>query len=88
MSDFDPTDVLIDDDAESVTQRLKSFLGISYEGHTCPDCGVECTETTVYDVHTAAFEGGETPAFECPECSRAWYREDRGELHATDMYDR
>jgi transposase-like protein len=75
-------------DQDSVSGAVRTFLGIQYETKVCPDCGVECTETTVYDVHTAAFEGGETPAFKCPECSRAWYREDRQELHATDLYDR
>ncbi len=88
MSDFDPTDVLIDDDADGAISRLKQFLGISYEGKVCPDCGVDCVETTVYDVHTAAWNEGQTPAYECPECQRRWYRESREELHATDMYDR
>jgi len=86
MSDdgFDLTDAL---NTETATGALKRFLGISYESKVC-DCGVECRETTVYDTTTAAFHSGETPAWECPECGKTFYRGDKQRNHTLDLYGR
>jgi len=45
-------------------------------------------ETTVYDTTTAAFHSGETPAWECPECGKTFYRGDKQRNHTLDLYGR
>ena len=80
-------DLLIDDSTDGAITRVKRILGISYESKVC-DCGVECRETTVYDTTTAAFHNGETPAWECPECGKTFYRGDKKRNHTLDLYGR
>ena len=82
-----PEDLLISDDEPSTVTRIKRFLGITYEAHTC-DCGGECRETTVFDARTAAFHNGETPAWECKECGKTYYRGSKQENHTLDLYGR
>lgn len=82
-----PEDLLISDDEPSTVTRIKRFLGISYEAKVC-DCGGECRETTVFDARTAAFHNGETPAWECKECGKTFYRGSKQENHTLDLYGR
>jgi len=51
----------------------------------CPNCGSYCDETMAYSVDTAAFDGGATPAWECEQCDKRFYREE-SEL-AFDPFD-
>jgi transposase-like protein len=89
-SGFDPSDLLIDDsgDGEGVISRVRSVLGIQKEAFACPECGSACEETHTYNPQTAAFDGGACPAWECPDCGRAFVREDEREAHAVDLYGR
>ena len=82
-----PEDLLISDDEPSTVTRIKRFLGIAYESKVC-DCGGECRETTVFDARTAAFHNGETPAWECKECGKTYYRGSKQENHTLDLYGR
>jgi len=74
-------------DSTSVAGTLKNVLGIAYESKVC-DCGGECRETTVFDARTAAFHQGETPAWECKECGKTFYRGSKQENHTLDLYGR
>jgi len=51
----------------------------------CPECGGYCNQTMAYSVDTAAFDEGATPAWECTECDKQFYREE-SEL-AFDPFD-
>lgn len=91
MSDgFDPSDLLIDSDGDSegVVSRVTSFLGVQREAHVCPECNVACVESTTYDPGRAAFDGGESPSWECPSCGRHFVREDGDEGLTLDLYGR
>lgn len=65
------------------------FLGVEREKHVCPECGVACEETYVFDPARAAFNGGgESPAWECSQCGRQFVREVSDGSHSLDLYDR
>lgn len=84
-------DILIgggDDDGGGVVRRFKEFLGIQREAFVCPECGVACEETYVHDPARAAFDGGESPAWVCPECDGLYVREVSDESHTMDIYGR
>lgn len=74
--------------SDSIVTRVKEFLGISYDVKVCDTCNQNCVETTVHDPRTAAFYEGETPAWECENCGRTYYREDKHESHTMDLYSR
>ena len=79
----------VSDAAQTVTRRFREFLGVEFEAHVCPDCGVACEPTETYDVHRAPEYGGKAPAWECPDCGRQWVREEREpEQLSGDMYGR
>lgn len=91
MSDgFDPSDLLIDsdDDSGGVVSMVTSFLGIQREAHVCPECNTGCVESMTYDAGRAAFSGGESPSWECPECGSHYVREDGDEGLTLDLYGR
>jgi len=73
---------------QDVVQAFTSFLGVEREKHVCPECGVACEETWVHDPQRAAFDGGESPAWECPDCSKCYVREVSDESHSLDLYGR
>jgi hypothetical protein len=77
----------ISDGVDTVRETF-SFLGVERERHVCPDCDVACDATTTYNPRTAAFDGGESPAWACPDCGRTWHREADDEAHAVDLYGR
>jgi len=52
----------------------------------CPECGSYCNQTMAYAVDTAAFDNGATPAWECEQCDKRYYREDETDL-AFDPFD-
>lgn len=69
-------------------REFTEFLGVRREKHVCEYCGVACEETRVHDPGRAAFDGGSSPAWECPECQSEFVREVSDESHALDLYDR
>lgn len=75
-------------DGVDVVRKTREFLGVQREAFVCPDCGVACEETYVYDPARAAFDGGESPAWTCPSCSRDFVREVSDESHTLDLYGR
>lgn len=59
--------------AKGTARSLLPWLPDPFE---CPDCGVFCEATRVYDPQQAAFHPmGMCPAWECPECEM-YYRRD------------
>ena len=74
--------------ADAIRSVTDSFLGIERERHVCPDCDVACDATTTYNPRTAAFDGGESPAWACPSCGATFHREADDEAHAMDLYGR
>lgn len=76
------------DDGAAAVREFRTFLGIQREAFACPDCGVACEETTVHDPARAAFDGGESPAWTCPECQSDFVRETSDESHTLDLYGR
>jgi len=56
------------------------------ESFQCPECGSYCNQTMAYSVDTAAFDNGATPAWECEQCDKQFYREDKSDL-AFDPFD-
>ncbi len=80
-------DLLIGE-GEKAVSAFKEFLGVRREKHVCEYCGVACEETYVHDPARAAFDGGSSPAWECPECDREFVREVSDESHALDLYGR
>jgi len=85
---MDPTDLLIGDGDEGVTTRIREFLGVQREAHVCPECNVACRESATHDPNRAAFDGGSSPSWECPECSTHFVREVSDESHGMDLYGR
>ncbi|QAS68837.1 Zn-finger protein [Haloferax tailed virus 1] len=77
----------VSDGIQTVRETV-SFLGVEREKHVCDHCNVACEETFVFDVRQAAFDDGQTPAWECPECEQTYYRETGDESHTMDLYDR
>ena len=79
----------VQDGAQRAVNRFREFLGVEFEAHVCPGCNAACEATRAYDRHTAPEHGGETPAWECPECG-AVYRRGQGvqERMTGDMYGR
>ncbi len=83
----DPKDLLIDSAAEA-TETFKEFLGIREAVYSCDKCGSPCEETYAYNANTAAFDRGECPAWECPECSALYVRESDTGKYTADLYRR
>lgn len=80
-------DILIGE-GDGVVSAVKEFLGVEREKHVCPHCNVACEETFVFDVNQAAFDGGKSPAWECPECSAKFHRDVSDGSHTMDLYGR
>jgi predicted RNA-binding Zn-ribbon protein involved in translation (DUF1610 family) len=72
------------DAAETIT----TALGLDVEAFVCPECGVACEPTTTYDPQRAAFDGGRSPAWACPECETEYVRETDEGVHTMDLYGR
>jgi ribosomal protein S27AE len=73
---------------ESAARAFTSFLGVQRERYVCPECGVACEETTVFDPARAAFDQGESPAWHCGECGSNYVREVSDESYGLDLYGR
>ena len=76
------------DAGRRVAETFTTVLGIERERFVCPDCGTACNPTFAYDVNRAAFDGGESPAWVCPDCDRKFVREDGVDAHTLDPYGR
>ena len=77
----------ISDGVETV-RKATSFLGVERERFVCPKCNEACTESRTHDVSRAAFDGGSSPSWECPECETHYVREVDDESHTMDLYGR
>jgi ribosomal protein L37AE/L43A len=84
---FDLTSA-IESGADAVRETFRTIAGTQREKHVCPSCNVACEPTYTYDPDRAAFDGGESPAWECPECSREFVRETGEESYSMDLYGR
>jgi len=91
MSESDESGGWLSEAVESGRNAVRetvSFLGVEREKHVCPECGVACEETYTHDPQRAAFDGGESPAWECSQCGRQFVREVSDESHSLDLYGR
>ena len=77
----------ISDGVETV-RKATSFLGVKRERFVCPKCNEACNESRTHDVARAAFDGGSSPSWECPECETHFVREVDDESHTLDLYGR
>jgi uncharacterized protein with PIN domain len=68
--------------------RYTDAFGVEREQYVCEHCDEPCQATTTYNKHTAAFDGGASPCWSCPNCGRAYVRDTSTESIAMDMYDR
>lgn len=84
---MNPEDLLIGE-GDGVVSAVKSFLGVEREAFVCPDCHEPCQETFTYNPQTAAFDGGKSPAWQCPECAKTFVREVDDTSHTLDLYGR
>lgn len=85
---MNPEDLLIEN-GKKVKQAFTSFLGVQREAFVCPECGVACEQTRVYDPQRASFDGGESPAWTCGECERDFVRDVSDDTqHTMDLYGR
>jgi predicted RNA-binding Zn-ribbon protein involved in translation (DUF1610 family) len=87
MSDGFDLSSAIESGADAI-RKTRAFLGVEREAFVCPDCSVACEETYTHDPQRAAFDGGASPAWECPECGGEWVREVSDESHTLDLYGR
>ena len=69
-------------------REFTTFLGVEKERFVCPKCNEACRESRTHDVARAAFDGGSSPSWECPECQSHYVRELDDESHTTDLYGR
>jgi len=69
-------------------REFTEFLGVQRESHVCPECNVACRESSTHDPKRAAFDGGSSPSWECPECSTHYVREVSDDSHTLDLYGR
>lgn len=76
------------DGVVAAVREYTGFLGVERERHTCPDCGVACEEATTHDPTRAAFDGGESASWRCPECGTHYVREVGDDAHTMDLYGR
>jgi rubredoxin len=76
------------EDVQAAVRKTYEFLGVEREAFVCPDCQVACEPTRVHDPRRAAFDGGESPAWECPDCSKKYVREVSDASHTLDLYGR
>ena len=60
-------DTSLKDTIKSAIPWLDSFK--------CPECNSHCEQTHTYSVDTAAFDEGATPAWECEQCDKRFYRD-------------
>jgi predicted RNA-binding Zn-ribbon protein involved in translation (DUF1610 family) len=77
----------IETGAEAARTLLTPF-GTEREVFTCPDCGTACDPTHTHDPQRAAFDGGASPAWACPECDGTFVRETDDGVHTMDLYGR
>jgi len=90
MSDDDGFDLTgaLEQGASAVNATFRSVLGVQREAHVCPECNVACEQAIVYDPNRAAFDGGESPSWLCPDCQTHFVRELDEQAHALDLYGR
>jgi ribosomal protein L37AE/L43A len=77
----------IENGANAVRETFE-FLGVEREAHVCPDCQTACEPAQTYDHRRAAFDGGKSPSWKCPECQTHFVREVSDESHTLDLYGR
>ena len=73
---------------ESVSNAYRTVVGTEREQHVCPECAEPCEPTHTHDPQRAAFDGGESPAWTCPECGRDYVREADDAAYTLDLYGR
>jgi uncharacterized protein with PIN domain len=69
-------------------RRYKDAFGVQHEQHICEHCDVACQASTTYNPNTAAFDGGASPCWACPECGRNYVRDASTDTVTMDLYDR
>jgi len=85
---MDPKDLLIGEGDGAVASVMRTVLGVEREQHVCPECAEPCEPTHTHDPQRAAFDGGESPAWTCPECGRDYVREADDAAYTLDLYGR
>jgi len=77
------------DDSDSLVSRVyRTLFGTEREAHVCPACETACEPTHTYDPQRAAFDGGASPAWVCPDCETHYVRERDDGPPAVDLYGR
>lgn len=76
------------DTGREVAATLTNALGVQEERYICEECGTPCEKTTTYDHRRAAFNNGESPAWDCPDCHRQYRRDPDDRRHQMDLYGR
>ncbi len=74
---------------ENLQERTKQTIVNALpwlESYQCDNCGAYCDQTYTYAVDTAAFDNGATPAWDCPECDKQYYRSEESAL-SFDPFD-
>jgi len=69
-------------------REFTEFLGVEREAHVCPECNVACQEAATHDPQRAAFDGGSSPSWLCPQCDSHYVREVSDDSHTLDLYGR
>jgi len=62
-------------DNTSLTDTIRSAIPW-LDSFRCPECNSHCEQTHTYSVDTAAFDEGATPAWECEQCDKRFYRDE------------
>jgi len=76
---------------QSGVDAVRTYLtpyGTEREAHVCPACQTGCEPTHTYDPDRAAFDGGASPAWVCPDCGSEYVRERDDGPPAVDLYGR
>lgn len=74
--------------ADAVRETYRTVVGTQREKYVCSSCDVVCEATYAYDPARAAFDEGESPVWECPECGKEFVREADESGYALDLYGR
>ena len=71
-----------------VAETITTALGVREERHVCDDCGTACEKETTHDPRRAAFDGGESASWHCPDCGTHYRRDSDTDRYTTDLYGR